>query len=57
MDSSVSGCADPSFCRAQVTGFFAGASAERVGASYRINDVNSDGFGNRIIGAAAFKKN
>jgi hypothetical protein len=56
--SGVSGCQNSgSGCSAQVTGFFAGASAERAGASYRINDVNSDGYGNRVIGAAAFKKN
>jgi len=33
-----------------MTGFFAGAGAERAGMSYKINDTNE------IIGAAAFKK-
>ena len=47
----VSGCSSCG-CSASVTGFFAGASAERAGISYRIED-----FSNQVIGAAAFKKN
>jgi hypothetical protein len=39
-------------CTAQVNGFFAGASAERVGLGYLI----SDAIGKDVIGAAAFKK-
>jgi hypothetical protein len=34
-----------------MTGFFAGAGAERAGISYKINDSID------VIGAAAFKKN
>jgi hypothetical protein len=37
-------------CTTDISGFFAGAAADRVGAAYTINDTN------RVIGAAAFKK-
>jgi hypothetical protein len=40
-------------CNALVSGFFAGASAERAGLGYNINDFVT---GKDIIGAAAFKK-
>ena len=42
-------------CTAGVTGFFAGASAERAGIAYHINEgfpANAN-----LFGAAAFKKN
>jgi len=46
-------CTGTSGCNARVDGFFAGASAERAGLGYHINDLvaNKD-----VIGAAAFKK-
>lgn len=47
------GGACTSGCGAQVSGFFAGASAERAGLGYHINDFLS---GKDVIGAAAFKK-
>jgi hypothetical protein len=40
-------------CSSNMNAFFAGASAERIGASYRIND---NGGGTNIVGAAAFSK-
>jgi hypothetical protein len=41
-------------CSGQLSGFFAGPSAERAGVGYQVND----GFNNlQILGAAAFKKN
>jgi hypothetical protein len=40
-------------CTASIQGFFAGASAERAGVGYRIQDGTSF---NNIIGAAAFQK-
>jgi len=52
----ISGCANPCSCSADVTGFFSGASAERAGAAYRIQDRNSDFNGRDVVGAAAFKK-
>jgi hypothetical protein len=39
------------FCNASVQGFFAGATAERVGLGYQIQDTTGT-----VIGAAAFKK-
>jgi hypothetical protein len=36
-----------------VAGFFAGASAERAGLGYKINDLVAN---TNVIGAAAFKK-
>lgn len=48
--TGVTGCV--SSCTASVQGFFAGASAERVGAGYSIVDP---GF-SKIVGAAAFQK-
>jgi hypothetical protein len=51
-DLSVSGgtCATAS-CSSQVQGFFAGASAQRAGVAYQINDSSA-----QIVGAAAFTK-
>jgi hypothetical protein len=46
-----SGCAGT--CDIQTAGFFAGASAERVGLGYSIND---SGTGKTALGAAAFRK-
>lgn len=40
-------------CDALVTGFFAGATAERAGLTYHVNDLSS---GKDVIGAAAFTK-
>jgi hypothetical protein len=40
-------------CNANVAGFFAGASAERIGVAYNINEFVT---GQAINGAAAFKK-
>lgn len=46
-------CQGGSGCNAMVNGFFSGASAERAGLGYHIDDPN----GNRsLLGAAAFKK-
>jgi len=45
------GCS--SGCFAEVRGFFAGASAERVGIGYKIDDSNT---GKELLGAAAFKQ-
>jgi hypothetical protein len=39
-------------CNASVQGFFAGASAERAGLAYHVQDVNRAD----VFGAAAFKK-
>jgi len=51
--SGTAGSACSSGCNALVSGFFAGASAERAGLGYYINDF----VGNKnIIGAAAFTK-
>jgi len=47
-------CAGVSSCRADVTGFFAGASAERAGIGYIIQDSTSGIID--VVGAAAFKK-
>jgi hypothetical protein len=41
-------------CNASVTGFFAGANAERAGISYHIQDSDRS---KDILGAAAFQKN
>jgi len=46
--ATVSGCATN--CFIQTNGFFAGASAERVGLGYSIEDTKT------VVGAAAFKK-
>jgi hypothetical protein len=55
--STVSGCANPgSNCSAQMTGFFSGANADRAGVAYKVQDLNSDFIGNKLVGAAAFKK-
>jgi hypothetical protein len=55
--STVSGCANSgSSCNAQMTGFFSGANADRAGVAYKVQDLNVDGIGNRLVGAAAFKK-
>jgi hypothetical protein len=53
MTVSGSGGACSSGCDALMTGFFAGANAERAGLGYHVNDflANKD-----VIGAAAFKK-
>ena len=47
------GGACSSGCSADVAGFFAGASAERAGLGYKINDSLAN---TNVIGAAAFKK-
>ena len=52
-DLSISGGGCFSGCSVSVQGFFAGASAERVGLGYHISD---GGFNDDIIGAAAFAK-
>jgi hypothetical protein len=44
-----------SSCQADVTGFFAGASAERAGVGYLIHDTSSGTID--VVGTAAFKKN
>ncbi len=49
------GCRRASGCTAGVFGFFAGATAERAGISYHINDGFSAS--TQVIGAAAFTKN
>jgi hypothetical protein len=49
LSPTVTGCL--SACSAAIQGFFAGATAERAGISYRINDLSAN-----IIGAAAFAK-
>ena len=43
-------------CNAAVSGFFAGASAERAGIGYHVQDNSLQGFRD-VYGAAAFKKN
>jgi hypothetical protein len=48
------GSACSSGCSAQVSGFFAGASAQRAGVGYQVNDFQNS---LQILGAAAFKKN
>jgi hypothetical protein len=50
--SGITGCSD-GLCNAQVRGFFAGASAERVGLGYMLEDNNTN---KTLFGAAAFKK-
>ncbi len=47
------GGACTSSCGATVNGFFAGATAERAGLGYHIQDFTS---GKNVVGAAAFKK-
>jgi FecR protein len=47
-----SGCS--SGCTGSVQGFFAGATAERAGVGYRIQEVS--GLYKTVVGAAAFKK-
>lgn len=51
--SGTAGNACSSSCNALVSGFFAGASAERAGLAYHINDFQAS---KDIVGAAAFKK-
>ncbi len=48
-------CGGVSTCSASVTGFFAGASAERAGIGYLIQDSTSGT--TDVVGAAALKKN
>jgi hypothetical protein len=50
---TISGGGCFSGCAASVLGFFAGASAERAGLGYEIQDF---GFGKQVVGAAAFTK-
>ncbi len=49
MSPTISGCL--SACSGGINGFFAGPGAERIGAAYRIEDLNGT-----VLGAAAFKK-
>ena len=50
------GCANAG-CTTDIGGFFAGASAERIGAGYRIADgVGSANAGTNVVGAAAFRR-
>ncbi len=49
--SGTGGACATAGCGSQVQGFFAGASAERAGVAYQINDGSA-----QILGAAAFKK-
>jgi hypothetical protein len=53
VSGTTGGACSSSGCNALVSGFFAGASAERAGLGYHISD---SGTGKDIIGAAAFKK-
>ena len=53
LTTSGTGGACTSSCSALVNGFFAGASAERAGLGYHVNDPVT---GKDVIGAAAFKK-
>jgi hypothetical protein len=48
-----SACGGASSCGALVEGFFAGASAERAGLVYHIQDSS---VGKDVLGAAAFTK-
>ena len=50
VSGSGGGCA-AGVCSSQVQGFFAGASAQRAGVAYQINDSSA-----QILGAAAFTK-
>ena len=44
-------------CTTDISGFFAGATAERFGAGYRINDgAGVSPTGNAVVGAAAFQR-
>ena len=44
-------------CRTDISGFFAGANAERFGAGYRIIDgAGQAANGNAVVGAAAFRR-
>jgi hypothetical protein len=44
-------------CSTDISGFFAGANAERFGAGYRINDgAGISPTGTAVVGAAAFSK-
>ena len=43
-------CLNPASCSTDINGFFAGATGERFGAGYRINDSTP------VVGAAAFRK-
>jgi hypothetical protein len=51
--SGVTGVSCSSGCNAGVQGFFAGASAERIGVGYHISDFAA---GANVVGAAAFSK-
>lgn len=51
--SGTAGGACSSVCDALVSGFFAGANAERAGLGYHINDSLAN---KNVVGAAAFKK-
>jgi hypothetical protein len=51
--AGTTGSSCTSGCSAQVSGFFAGTTAERAGLGYKINDFTGS---KDIIGAAAFKK-
>jgi hypothetical protein len=42
-------------CSATISGFFAGAGAERIGAGYQITEGTSAS-GTNVVGAAAFSK-
>jgi FecR-like protein len=42
-------------CTAAISGFFAGAGAERIGAGYQISDGAATA-GNNVVGTAAFRK-
>lgn len=53
LTTSGTGGACISGCNALVSGFFAGASAERAGLGYHVSDLVS---GKDVVGAAAFKK-
>ena len=51
------GCLNPASCSTDISGFFAGANAERFGAGYRINDgAGQVANGTAVVGAAAFSK-
>jgi hypothetical protein len=44
-------------CSTDISGFFAGANAERFGAGYRIVDgAGQAANGNAVVGAAAFRR-
>jgi hypothetical protein len=49
------GCVNAT-CTAAISGFFAGAGAERIGAGYQITDGVAAAPGNNVVGTAAFRK-